>query len=163
MSINIFLIILSYPSNTIALFEPPVRFMTKWLVNEPDHWMDGKIGKLKDEKSRIDRKTFTGTAKTRIYYPGWVGSLKILRFAHATLVTLSTSDVLSSALDVFWFVYSTIGLFLDRNIPSSLMDGNENAMTFGQIVPILLLSSTIFVFREACEDSRSCLSQLRRR
>ena len=33
------------------------------------------------------------------------------------------------------------------------MDGTENAMTFGQIVPILLLSSTLLVAREAYDGS----------
>lgn len=33
----------------------------------------------------------------------------------------------------------------------SSMGGSENVMSFGQIVPIFLLSSTVFVFREAYE------------
>lgn len=40
-------------------------------------------------------------------------------------------------------------LWLDRNIPPSEMDGNENDMTFGQLVPILLLSSTLITYKEA--------------
>ncbi|KAL8824217.1 MAG: hypothetical protein Q9191_005210 [Dirinaria sp. TL-2023a] len=39
------------------------------------------------------------------------------------------------------------------------MDGDENAMSFGQIVPILLLSSTIFVSREAYEDVKIEMSE----
>ena len=42
------------------------------------------------------------------------------------------------------------------------MDGNENAMSFGQIVPILLLSSIVLVFREAYDglNLQSAFSQV---
>lgn len=81
-----------------------------------------------------------------------------MQLVHITRVTLLTSKVVNFAVDVFWFAFIISGLISDLNIPRSLMDGDENAMTFGQIVPILLLSSTIFVFREAIEGSScSCL------
>ena len=38
---------------------------------------------------------------------------------------------------------------LERAIASSRVTGNENALTFGQFVPIFLLGYTVLVFREA--------------
>ena len=46
-----------------------------------------------------------------------------------------------------------MGIIEDLAIPSSDMNGDENAMTFGQIVPILLLSSVLLVFREAYDGT----------
>lgn len=34
------------------------------------------------------------------------------------------------------------------------MEGNENDMTFGQLVPLLLLSSTLVTFKEAYDGKR---------
>ena len=51
-----------------------------------------------------------------------------------------------------FFFYAGISYTLkDRGISKSDMDGDEYVMSFGQIVSILLLSSTVFVGREAYE------------
>ena len=52
-------------------------------------------------------------------------------------------------LGLLWAAYSLWCLWLDRNIPPSEMDGNENDMTFGQLVPILLSNSTLITYKEA--------------
>jgi len=61
------------------------------------------------------------------------------------------------------FIYGLVGLFQDRNIPREKMDSDENLMTFGQIVPILLLSSTILVAREAYEGEYCAVTIVKKR
>ena len=48
-----------------------------------------------------------------------------------------------------WFQVSVAHIFEDKDPGKWDMNGSEDKMSFGQIVPILLLSSTIFVFKEA--------------
>lgn len=73
------------------------------------------------------------------------------------LIALITARSANCVVDMFWFAYSLEGLAGDRNIPASDLDGSESVMSFGQIVPILLLTSTVFVFGEAYVGKiRSC-------
>ncbi|KAL9577795.1 MAG: hypothetical protein Q9212_006139 [Teloschistes hypoglaucus] len=58
------------------------------------------------------------------------------------------SIAINLCFDIFWFAFGCWGLKIDRDIPSSEMDGNENEWGFGQIVPVLLLCSTILIFKD---------------
>lgn len=58
------------------------------------------------------------------------------------------SIAINLCFDIFWFAFGCWGLKIDRDIPSSEIDGNENEWGFGQIVPVLLLCSTVFIFKD---------------
>lgn len=51
-------------------------------------------------------------------------------------------------------MYDLYNLLHSRNIARLDMDGNENQLTFGQIVPIFLLMSTLVTFKEAYDGKR---------
>lgn len=58
------------------------------------------------------------------------------------------SIAINLCFDIFWFAFGCWGLRIDRDIPASKMDGNENEWGFGQIVPVLLLCSTVSIFKD---------------
>lgn len=57
------------------------------------------------------------------------------------------SLTMSLYYDVCWFVLGFMGILYTRKIPGSDMDGDENKLTFGQIVPVLLLASILLTFK----------------
>lgn len=75
----------------------------------------------------------------------------VCSFIYMLIASIFASRWTNHLLCVGAFIYGLVGLFQDRNIPMENMEGDENLMTFGQIVPILVLSSTMFVAREAYE------------
>ena len=64
--------------------------------------------------------------------------------------------------DFAWFAFGLVNLVYDRRIPASEVDGNENELTFGQIVPLLLLGSIVLVFKEAYEGEHFVHSVIRK-
>ena len=58
-----------------------------------------------------------------------------------------------------WANYGAWCLTVDRDIPKSDMNGNENDMTSSQLVPICLLSSTMITFSEAY-DGKRCIQNI---
>ena len=75
--------------------------------------------------------------------------LKCYIFLYKLLAALNDSRWFNMIFCLAWFGFGLVSVFGDRNIPRWDVDGSENTMTFGQIVPILLLSSTLLVAREA--------------
>ena len=77
------------------------------------------------------------------------GSVATLRIFHMIWTTLTDSVIVRFMNDVACFWYSFYCIFESVNLQPSKLDSSEHSMQFGQIVPILLLSSTVFVFKEA--------------
>ena len=82
------------------------------------------------------------------------------RAVYKLVAALIGSRTVSFALDLFWFGYGVWDIKGDRDSAAHQMDGSENSFTFGQIMPLLLLSSTIFVFKETYEGEISTLNTL---
>ena len=73
----------------------------------------------------------------------WV-TMKIYKAAFI----FADSTTTSLLFDVAWFAYGLWSIIEDRDMPAAEMSGNENEWGFGQIVPVLLLSSTVLTFKE---------------
>ncbi|KAL8714638.1 MAG: hypothetical protein Q9220_001587 [cf. Caloplaca sp. 1 TL-2023] len=65
------------------------------------------------------------------------------------------SITIGLCFDYSWFAIGLWGIIEDRDIPADLIDGNENGWGFGQIVPVLLLSSILLTFKELYTGSAS--------
>lgn len=70
--------------------------------------------------------------------------IKVFLGVHIALESIA----ISLCFDIFWFAFGCWSLITDRDIPAADIDGNENEWGFGQIVPVLLLCSSIFVFKD---------------
>ena len=149
MFVDLALICLFYPLSIIPLFEKPTDFFDLWLETKPRKTQDLVIKSLKERMSRMTSPTPFKASMRRLCCTLLIMFLSTISWMYFSLMALTCSMTCGLALDTFWFAYSLWGILDDRAIPPSEMNGNENAMSFGQIVPILLLSSTALVFREA--------------
>ena len=149
MYANLYVISSSFLVAIIKLYETSSDFVDKWLFEKPRAFLEGKTQIMRTRKGQLSSyKTF----KTEIR-KWWItvelGMIAMTHITHLSLVALITSQITSLVYNLFWFAYSLYNLVGDRYLPPSMLDGTANKMSFGQIVPILLLSSTIFVVREA--------------
>ena len=76
---------------------------------------------------------FLGTVAIRIYL---------------AVAAILGSLTISLYYDIIWFAFGLSGILRDRDMPGSNMDGDENQLSFGQIVPVLLLASIVLTFKE---------------
>ncbi|KAI4275547.1 MAG: hypothetical protein LQ337_003152 [Flavoplaca oasis] len=67
---------------------------------------------------------------------------------YLAIAAILGSLTISLYYDILWFTLGFMGLLENRQIPAANMDGNENELSFGQIVPVLLLASIILTFKE---------------
>lgn len=131
----------------ISLFDRPTEFVNHWLETKPMAAMDKAVEDLIDTL-RNSPKSFIGNVE-RLTCKLLTLVIRVVRWTYFALLTLIDSRTVDLAQDTFWFAYGLWGIIEDREIASSDMVGDENAMTFGQIMPILLLGSIVLVLREA--------------
>ena len=153
LRVNLTLLCMYYSLNVIPLFERPRQFIGQWLEKKPMAARDQAIKRLKGFTSHATPpNSFTGSVR-RFTCTLLITTVRGISWTYLALIALINSKTCSIVVGNFWFGYCLWGIIEDRQIPSSMMDGNENAMTFGQIMPILLLSSSVLVFREAYDGT----------
>ena len=149
MFVGLALICSNYLWSIIPLFKRPRNFFRLWLKKKPKAARDLVIERLDTNMSLI---TSSSPFKDSMKRFGCTLSIKLVSaigWVYFALYAFTGSQTCNLAMDTFWFAYSLWSIMADRAIPASEMNGNENAMTFGQILPILLLSSIVLVFGEA--------------
>lgn len=67
---------------------------------------------------------------------------------YLALAAILGSLTISLYFDIVWFTLGLISILENRKIPGNNIDGDENKLSFGQIVPMLLLASIILTFKE---------------
>ena len=147
------LIFFFYPFNIIPLFKRPMDFLEKWLVTKPMMARDYAVDRLQTALLLIDSPNLVGGSMRRFTCKFSITVVRGISRMYFAVMTFIVSRVWNFVLDIFWFAYSLWSIIEDRDIPPSRIDGNENAMTFGQIMPILLLSSLVLVSREAYDGT----------
>ena len=151
MLVSLVLICINYPLNIIPLFKRPTVFVNHWFETKPTAALEEAVGHLIDMQKTCP-KSFKGSIKC-LTCKLLILVVRVVSWTHFAIVTLIDSRTIDFVHNTFWFAYGLWSVIADRNIPSSDMVGDENAMTFGQIMPILLLSSLVLVFREAYDGT----------
>ena len=131
MGINVFLLLVSYPSAMISLFEDLNNSYDQWLYIKPQKFLERQMKNI-HSKYRALRYL-----KMILWGIPWC--------LHRILVIYDDSPVIACLFNIGWFLFGLVGA-LDDRWPSP---AGENEMGFGQLVPIFLLISTVFVVREA--------------
>ena len=152
---------LSYLSSTLCLFEMTSAFIAVWLVQKPMTTLKKAIDELGHKRKLIHSSD--SDARTKFRTAGILALQAVMVVIFGIYVVISTclgSRWVQLMLDFAFFAYGLVNLVNDRHIPASEVDGNENALTFGQIVPLLLLGSIIVVFKEAYEGEHYTRSAL---
>ena len=149
MAFNLVFIGWDYPRRIALLYEHPGTAATKWLLEKPEALINSRIEELGRRRMQtLHDRSVKAQAKHEIPSVA-LGILVVIRTIHRVLAAIFASRVMRLLLNIGWFVYGLYNVIHDRNIPTSEMNGTESEMSFGQITPILLLSSTVFVLREA--------------
>lgn len=118
--------------------------MSEWFVSkmrkkaglEPRTWCDDKLIEY---------------GKTHSNSPGWVIPLRYIHMTVLILPELERSFCWQILLLIFGNVYGIVWIYVNRWMytPEGGVDGNENAMGFGQYVALLLLALPLLAAREA--------------
>lgn len=144
MGVNLFFLLTSYPKAIVSLFRSVSDSYEKWLYEKPAIFLDDQIA----------LKPLKGGILHHIEKAFWA----LLRLLHHVLVLFDDSRVVNwlfNAASFGWGLQSVIG---DR-WPSP---DDENELGFGQLVPMFLLVSTIFVAREVWDGkilfARPCIA-----
>lgn len=142
----LFILVFGYSATILDLYEN--NFLHSLLIEKP-------MNKLKSVQHavRIKRSVWasTGGAKSviaRIILPPVDTLLLGAAKSYVGIAAVSGSVTFGLLFDLGWFASGLWAIITDRDIPRTQMDGDENAWGFGQIVPVLLLSSIILTFRE---------------
>ena len=157
MVTNVILIFLVYTIAIIQFHEPTSDLFDRWLHAKPRQWLQkSRAGGTGPPRSgpfrRVVQVLLCIVENLHLLL---VGSVK------AILVSMSFAFVMS----FFWFAWGVKNIFEDRQRPfreqdrfhdhdddnNNPMEGSEDKLGFGQIVPILLLISTVLVAIEAYE------------
>ena len=155
MYTNLILISISYPPSILQLFGRPSGLSRKWLYTKSREAMQTTAKNLRNETPSITTESPRTMKCKRAFYSVLIAFIERSDSGWAFVCILVASFNVSRWFNwlfcLIWFGLGLASVFKDKNIPRTEMDGNENAKTFGQIVPILVLGSTIFVAREAYE------------
>ncbi len=153
MIVNLVLICVDYPRMIISLFERPMGYIDEWLETKPKGVRDQAIEYLEEKILHTKSRNILKGSMRRFAYKTSILVVRAISTTYFSGRYILDSQTCDLALNTFWFAYSLWSIIEDRDIPSSDMNGDENAMTFGQIMPILLLSSILLVFREAYDGT----------
>lgn len=137
MSFNILLLLCGYSFTILNLYESCSVYVHTRLFENPEKRLYRNIEYYRHRGQRHFNSALLAN---------------VLRFIRSVLLLIHEvlySQCLSIIIDILWFGLGLHWILLDRTIPASEIDGNENELTFGQIIPLLLLTSTIFTIREA--------------
>lgn len=152
MFINILQICIYYPLAIIPLYERPTALLSLWLGTKPRAAQGKTLESLKEKISLTNPSISFQCSMKRFGYTLLAIAIGTISSIYFALMALISSRICMLALGMAWFALSLWTINGDRDVPSSEMNGNENSMSFGQIVPILLLSSIVLVFMEAYES-----------
>lgn len=147
MWVDLVAIAIIYPMSMLPLYQTSLSVVRKIIYDDPMEFLHTRIESLRDEGLRGEGQPLAGVTAARIFF----STTRTLYFWWAEVLT---SRCIVYVFDLAWFGYGVANIIANRQIPASQVDGNESAVTIGQILPILLLCSTTFVFWEACEGKR---------
>ena len=164
MVTNLVLIFVLYSLAIASFYSKPSVWLDQWLRVRPRRGLRSLRGNLR-ERRRAQEKTRSCSSRLKrqpyIMIEGIMYALSKMHSASVLFVQGFFGSVcIAFVLDVFWFAWGVKNITEDRRIPSkeasrflphTPMEGDEQRMGFGQIIPILLLGSTVFVAIEAYE------------
>lgn len=142
-------IVLHYSTSIWRVFDTP-RF-DRFLLQYPRDELRRIIRSAKrtnSNSSSVSNRSFISlrTAVATKLLSKWLAAFAI-RFYLAIAAVLGSLTI-SLYYDILWFTLGLVGILETRQVPGKNLDGDENKLSFGQIVPMLLLASIILTFKE---------------
>lgn len=156
---DISLLFLAYIIGVCAMYEAGEKFVAHEVFGNPRRTLERKEEEA-DEDLRLLRasRPYSVTAHGALWDPSMLLEMFVLsrsllfttlRFILRCVELLYDSIARQAFFNVCWYVYSVFWIIFIRSRSPTIMEGNQDEMGFGQIVPIVLLLATFFVWREA--------------
>ena len=142
---------LDYTVSIIRLYETPAELLDNYVLARPQAWLRKRIEtRLKDyDKNMSGTKVITGLTA--------LASWLVIGMAHKLLVWFLDAHAPQILLNLLFLILGISWINEDRSIAQGHVNGNENDMSVGQIVPVFILISTVFIFREAVTSVSGCM------
>ena len=134
----LFAISFAYVPMIVLLYERGHEGCRKWLLDMPTALLDKAVHIMR-RRADVRHKSFSFLLQ----------ALLLVRWLFLAITALLSSWCFAYLLIWAWFAAGILVIMIDRKIAASRVIGNENALTFGQFVPIFLLGYTMMVFRES--------------
>ena len=138
-----FALILHYTTSIWRVFDTSA--VDKYLLSQPKEALRRNAQRAKRQNSNLSKRSVVWI-ETVSGLRQWV--IVCLIRVYLGLAALLGSMTISLYYDMLWFSLGVAGILLGRDIPSSDMNGDENRLNFGQIVPMLMLASIVLTFKE---------------
>ena len=142
--LNVAVLLAFYVTAMLSLFGASSTWAREWSFIRP--------GRLV-EKRWTAWKKLAGAKDRTLLKQAWQISILLIYLAALTPM-ISFSVLLSSSCiawlgNSFWISWGMFWIHEDLEVPKRQADGDEKGMGFGQIVPIILLATTVPVFLQA--------------
>ena len=159
MGFYLFLLITTYPQYVLWLYDDTREGYERWLYHKPRDFMTTRIKQLKALRSQKSGHQYAVIViMLRFIRSAEMASWYILRIIHRVLVIYDDSLTVTWLVNLLWVAVGLYWIVNDRSVDPKYIKGDENEMGFGQLVPIFLLVSTVFVFQEALNGESLLLS-----
>ncbi|KAI4206916.1 MAG: hypothetical protein LQ346_000858 [Caloplaca aetnensis] len=148
-------IMLHYSTSIWRVYETP-RF-DRIFLQYPRRQLQkiGRYAKRTNSDGPLNRSNHVGILHAQgavVAACKWLPAL-VIRFYLAVAAILGSLTI-SLYYDIVWFSIGLTGIMETRAVPGKDMDGDENALGFGQIIPVLLLASILLTFKEVYTGTR---------
>lgn len=146
MTIQMAIVISGYNVSIVRLFNP--AWIDIPFLERPVRKMERSIASLQDSiVSSSSNGGLTSYTTPVLVMPAWA-FMTCAKGAFIAITTVVDSVAISLCLDMVWFAVGVWSIMGSRNNAKSLMEGNENAWGFGQLIPVLLLTSILLTFKD---------------
>lgn len=129
---------IAYVPMITLLYERGHKACRKWLLDVPTALLEKGVNRIR-RRADVHHKSFCFLLQASL----------LVRWLFLAITALLTSWCVTYLVIWGWFAVGIYVIMIDRKIAASGVIGNENALTFGQFVPIFLLGYTVMVFRES--------------
>lgn len=149
---ELFQILWGYCGGVLLLYGSLSSSVNTWVIEKPVSKLEKGAQKLRQGRQKATCKPRTISCISRVGASILAEkSLLFIKHWYSSCITLGDLQWANLFFGVVFFSYGVWGTFRTRIVPSTSMNGNENALTFGQIVPLCMLLSIIVVSKEAFE------------
>ncbi|KAL8820843.1 MAG: hypothetical protein Q9191_007432, partial [Dirinaria sp. TL-2023a] len=142
-------LILHYATSIWRVFDTSA--VDKYLLGRPREVLRLNAQRSKRQGSNFSKRSII-RSETWPNLRQWV-TMCLIR-VYLGFAALLGSMTINLYYDLLWFSLGLAGILLLRDIPSSDMNGDENRLNFGQIVPMLMLASIVLTFKEVYTGMR---------
>lgn len=152
MSFSLFRLLTGHPPALVDIFPLAAGVYEDWLSNKPRRILSRRIELFRNSRAALNS---TSSLRSLIHTPFVISSLvvwSILEFLRSIMRFFENCYAVTSLVSIIWISLGIYCVIRDC-VPLNQVKDDENAMEFGQVVPLFPLASTAFVMREAIEGT----------